>query len=179
MPGELIEVPQDRCSQRDRFGTLVESELAPADDASEPGPVGPGLAAKGRGETDVAAPDGEQLSGIVLAERRGNDLWVTDITEYPTREGKVSCATALEVLSRRVVGWSIDSLQTAALATNELSMAITNRPTPREGYSDPFRLRGADWAQPVVATAPTDRCVHSGPPELSSFVRPQAEKGRG
>ena len=48
-------------------------------------------------------------------------------TEHPTREGKVYCAVVLDVHSRRVVGWSIDSSQTAALATNALSMAITNR----------------------------------------------------
>jgi putative transposase len=56
-----------------------------------------------------------------------NQLWVTDITEHPTREGKVYCAVVLDVHSRRVVGWSIDSSQTAALATNALGMAISNR----------------------------------------------------
>ena len=61
---------------------------------------------------------------------RPDELWVTDITEHPTREGKVYCAVVLDVHSRRVVGWSIDSSQTAALATNALSMAITNR-TPK------------------------------------------------
>ncbi|QFZ24632.1 DDE-type integrase/transposase/recombinase [Saccharothrix syringae] len=54
-------------------------------------------------------------------------LWVTDITEHPTREGKVYCAVVLDVHSRRVVGWPIDSSQTAALATNALGMAISNR----------------------------------------------------
>jgi putative transposase len=34
-------------------------------------------------------------------------MWVTDITEHPTREGKVYCAVVLDVYSRRVVGWSI------------------------------------------------------------------------
>jgi putative transposase len=48
-------------------------------------------------------------------------------TEHPTREGKVYCAVVLDVHSRRVVGWSIDSSQTAALATNALGMAISNR----------------------------------------------------
>jgi putative transposase len=56
-----------------------------------------------------------------------NQLWVTDITEHPTREGKVYRAVVLDVHSRRVVGWSIDSSQTAALATNALGMAISNR----------------------------------------------------
>lgn len=56
-----------------------------------------------------------------------NQLWVTDITEHPTREGKVYCAVVLDVYSRRVVGWSIDSTQTAQLVTNALGMALTNR----------------------------------------------------
>src|SRR5438132_5443501 len=56
-----------------------------------------------------------------------NLLWVTDITEHPTREGKVYCAVVLDVFSRRVVGWSIDSTQNAALVTNALGMAIAQR----------------------------------------------------
>ena len=56
-----------------------------------------------------------------------DQLWVTDITEHPTREGKVYCAVVLDVCSRRVVGWSIDSAPTAALVTNALGMAIDAR----------------------------------------------------
>ena len=56
-----------------------------------------------------------------------DQLWVTDITEHPTREGKVYCAVVLDTCSRRVVGWSIDSSQTAALVTSALDMAIRNR----------------------------------------------------
>ena len=59
-------------------------------------------------------------------------LWVTDITEHPTREGKVYCAVVLDTFSRRVVGWSIDSHQTASLVTSALSMAIDNR-SPEAG----------------------------------------------
>ena len=54
-------------------------------------------------------------------------LWVTDITEHPTREGKVYCAVALDVFSRRIVGWSIDNSATSGLATSALGMAIANR----------------------------------------------------
>jgi putative transposase len=59
-----------------------------------------------------------------------NQLWVTDITEHQTREGKVYCAVVLDVCSRRVVGWSIDSSPTAALVTNALGMAIDTRRPP-------------------------------------------------
>jgi transposase InsO family protein len=56
-----------------------------------------------------------------------NQLWVTDITEHPTREGKVYCCVVLDAHSRRVVGWSIDTHQASSLVTNALSMALTNR----------------------------------------------------
>lgn len=56
-----------------------------------------------------------------------NQLWVTDITEHPTREGKVYCCVVLDTYSRRVVGWSIDASPTAALVTNALGMAIDSR----------------------------------------------------
>jgi putative transposase len=56
-----------------------------------------------------------------------NQLCVTDITEHPTREGKVYCCVVLDAWSRRVVGWAIDSRQRADLATNALGMAIDSR----------------------------------------------------
>jgi putative transposase len=54
-------------------------------------------------------------------------LWMTDITEHPTREGKIYCCAVLDAFSRMVVGWSIDSSQTALLVTNALGMAIRRR----------------------------------------------------
>ncbi|GAA2756183.1 hypothetical protein GCM10009872_15430 [Actinopolymorpha rutila] len=56
-----------------------------------------------------------------------NQLWVTDITEHPTREGKVYCCVVLDTYSRRVVGWAIDASPNAALVTNALGMAIDTR----------------------------------------------------
>jgi transposase InsO family protein len=69
-------------------------------------------------------------------------------TEHPTREGKVYCAVVLDVHSRRVVGWSIDSSQTAALATNALGMAISNRSSRPAGtviHSD-HGVQFTSWA---------------------------------
>jgi putative transposase len=76
-----------------------------------------------------------------------NQLWVTDITEHATREGKVYCAVVLDAFSRRVVGWSIDASPTAALVTNALGMAIQTR-TPPAGaiiHSDQG-VQFASWA---------------------------------
>ena len=61
-----------------------------------------------------------------------NELWVTDITEHPTREGKVFCAAVLDACSRKIVGWAIDSKQDSTLVVNALDMAIRAR-TPAPG----------------------------------------------
>jgi hypothetical protein len=72
---------------------------------------------------------------------------VTDITEHPTREGKLYCAVVLDNFSRRVVGWSIDAAPTAALVTNALGMAIDRRipATGAIGHSDQG-VQFASWA---------------------------------
>ena len=61
-----------------------------------------------------------------------NQLWATDITEHPTREGNVYCCVVLDAHSRKVVGWSIDTHQASSLVTNALPMALTDR-TPTTG----------------------------------------------
>jgi hypothetical protein len=56
-----------------------------------------------------------------------NQLWMTDITEHPTREGKIYCCVVLDAFSRLVVGWSVESTQTTVLVTNALGMATARR----------------------------------------------------
>jgi putative transposase len=73
------------------------------------------------------APTATDLVDRQFARSEPDRLWVTDITEHPTREGKVYCAVVLDTFSRRVVGWSIDSSPTATLVTSALGMAINNR----------------------------------------------------
>ena len=83
----------------------------------------------------------KRLKGVATAEDlvnrkfhrlRPNELWVTDITEHPTREGKLYCAAVLDAYSRRIVGWSIDTRQDSTLVVNALDMAIRNR-APQPG----------------------------------------------
>jgi putative transposase len=59
-----------------------------------------------------------------------NQLWMTDITEHPTREGRLFCCVVLDAWSRRVVGWSIDRRPTAAMVNSALGMAIDARRPP-------------------------------------------------
>jgi putative transposase len=90
-----------------------------------------GLSGRPRWRRAPNLPTATDLVDRQFARDQRDQLWVTDITEHPTREGKVHCAVVLDVFSRRVVGWSIDSSPTAALVTNALGMAIDSRkPAP-------------------------------------------------
>ena len=61
-------------------------------------------------------------------------LWVADITEHPTREGKVYVAVVLDAWSRRVVGWSIADHLRTELVVDALDMACWRRkPDPNTG----------------------------------------------
>ena len=101
-------------------------------------------------------PSAGDLVDRNFARSEPDRLWVTDITEHPTREGKVYCAVVLDVFSRRVVGWSIDSSQTAALVTNALGMAIAQR-EPAGGT-----VIHSDQGTQFTSWAFTRRAVDSG-----------------
>ncbi len=58
-----------------------------------------------------------------------NELWLTDITEHPTREGKCYCCVVLDLYSRKVVGWSIDRHCDADLVNAALTKAGSSRST--------------------------------------------------
>jgi|GEM_PF-1549954 putative transposase len=60
---------------------------------------------------------------------RPDALWLTDITEHPTREGKVYCCVVLDAFSRRIVGWAIDRRCETALVNDAVMMASESRPT--------------------------------------------------
>jgi putative transposase len=61
-------------------------------------------------------------------------LWVADITEHPTREGKVYVAVVLDAWSRRVIGWSIADHLRTELVVDALDMACWRRkPEPDSG----------------------------------------------
>ncbi|WFR67990.1 IS3 family transposase [Curtobacterium flaccumfaciens] len=64
-------------------------------------------------------------------------LWLTDITEHNTSEGKLYLCAVKDACSRRIVGYSIDSRMRSALAVAALQMAISRRnPTGTVVHSD-------------------------------------------
>lgn len=112
-------------------------------------------------------PKFRRVAGIATAEdlvernfRReaADQLWVTDVTEHPTREGKVYCAVVLDAWSRRVIGWSIDSRPSTALVTNALGMAIDQRRPQKENGT----VIHSDQGTQFTSWAFTRRAIDSG-----------------
>ncbi len=73
-----------------------------------------------------------------------NSVWAGDITYVPTREGWLYLAVVLDLASRRVIGWSMDTTLERKLVITALRSAIANR-RPKPGtifHSD----RGSQYA---------------------------------
>ncbi len=86
---------------------------------------------------DPAAISSEDLVNRRFTADRPDRLWVADITEHPTREGKIYLAAVVDAWSRRVVGWSIADHLRAELVCDALDMATwRRRPSGTIHHSD-------------------------------------------
>ena len=56
-----------------------------------------------------------------------NQLWLSDITEHRTGEGKLYLCAIKDVFSNRIVGYSIDARMKSRLATTALGSAVARR----------------------------------------------------
>jgi transposase InsO family protein len=56
-----------------------------------------------------------------------NRLWLTDITEHATSEGKLYLCAIKDVFSKRIVGYSIDTRMKSRLAVTALNNAVARR----------------------------------------------------
>jgi putative transposase len=56
-----------------------------------------------------------------------NLLWLTDITEHPTAEGKLYCCAIKDCFSNRIVGYALSDRMTRHLAMRALRAAIARR----------------------------------------------------
>jgi len=61
-----------------------------------------------------------------------NQRWVADFTYIWTDEGWLYFAVVMDLFSRRIVGWSMNSDMTAQLVTDALVMALWRRGKPKE-----------------------------------------------
>ena len=65
----------------------------------------------------------EDLLQRDFSASRPNEVWLTDITEHPTREGKLYCCGVLDMYSRKIVGWAIGRRCTSDLVNTALMNA--------------------------------------------------------
>ena len=73
-----------------------------------------------------------------------NEVWTSDLTYIPTREGWLYLAVVEDLYSRRVVGWAMSERMTSRLVVDALAMAVQQR-LPQAGllaHSD----RGSQYA---------------------------------
>ena len=56
-----------------------------------------------------------------------NEVWLTDISEHPTGEGKLYLCAVKDVYSNKIVGYSIDSRMKSSLAVSAIRNAIALR----------------------------------------------------
>lgn len=59
-----------------------------------------------------------------------NTVWAGDITYIPTREGWLYLAIVLDLASRSVIGWAMESTLDQSLVHAALQMAVTRRQPP-------------------------------------------------
>jgi transposase InsO family protein len=72
-------------------------------------------------------PACEDLVQRVFTADGPNRLWLWDITEHPTAEGKLYLCAIKDVYSNRIVGYSISDRMTSRIAVNALLSAVQRR----------------------------------------------------
>lgn len=74
-----------------------------------------------------AVVDKHDVIRHVFAADTANELWIGDITEHMTNEGKLYVCAFKDVYSNRIVGYSIDSRMKSRLAVTALNNALARR----------------------------------------------------
>ncbi len=83
---------------------------------------------KQRGRTKKPGPPvHDDLVRRVFSADAPNTLWLTDITEHRTAEGKLYLCAIKDVYSNRIVGYSIDSRMKSRLAVRAVNNAVARR----------------------------------------------------
>jgi putative transposase len=114
-----------------------------------------GLYRRRRRGCTVRDPDAQACPDLVnrdFTADEPNRLWITDITEHPTGEGKVYCAAVMDVYSRLIVGWSIAEHMRTELVTDALGMAIVRR-RPEKQSPDAATIMHSDHGSQYTSWA--------------------------
>jgi putative transposase len=118
-----------------------------------------GMVRRRKGRTTIRVPGIATAPDLVrrdFAPTAPNRLWVADLTEVSTWEGKLYLAVVLDCYSRRCVGWAMAEHMRAELVVEALEMAIWQR-RPEAGlvhHSD----RGGQYVSLIFG----QRCSDAG-----------------
>jgi putative transposase len=104
-----------------------------------------------------------------------NRLWVADLTEFQTWQGKLYLAVVVDAFSRRCVGWALADHMRAELVVEALEMAIWQR-RPNAGlvhHSD----RGSQYVSLIFGqTAATPASTSRWAPRAARWTTPSARR---
>ena len=122
--------------------------------------------ARGKG-AKVGPPVHDDLVGRDFTATAPNQLWLTDLTEHRTAEGKLYLCAIKDVFSNRIVGYSIDSRMKSRIAVTALENAVARRGDVAGAWC--IRTAAANFDQgssSVLCTATTwsDPWAGSAPP---------------
>ncbi len=83
---------------------------------------------KKRGKNGKTGPPvHDDLVERVFAADEPNQLWLADITEHSTKEGKLYICAIKDAFANRIVGYCMDSRMKSRLATTALHTAVARR----------------------------------------------------
>ena len=82
--------------------------------------------ARGKGK-QPGPPVHDDLVGRDFTAVGPNELWLTDITEHKTGEGKLYLCAIKDVFANRIVGYSVDTRMKSRLAVRALENAVARR----------------------------------------------------
>jgi putative transposase len=78
-------------------------------------------------DSNHTLPVAENVLDRDFAPAKPNVAWVSDITYVRTLEGWLYFALVVDLFSRRIVGWSMDTTMTSTLVVDALRMAVSRR----------------------------------------------------
>jgi len=110
-------------------------------------------------------PVAPNILGREFSPANPNEVWTSDLTYIPTKEGWLFLAVVIDLFSRQVVGWSMSDRMTTEMVLSSLRMAYFKR-KPGKGtifHSD----RGSQY------------CAHDFRASLAAYGMIQSQSRKG
>lgn len=95
-------------------------------------------------------PVGDDLVERLFTAEHLDEVWLTDITEHWTREGKLYLCAIKDVCSNKIVGYAIDKRMKASLAVRALENAVMQRGYPKGTIVHSDSKNRSAWSSRMV-----------------------------